>query len=121
MSDLGAAWRSRAVQALLGPSRSPLVPSLLWIGFLDGAGALVAMSGTSVTHDVRAPTADGVTNAVLIDAGTAGSGWTFSKVGLFDAPSGGDLMLAASLPAPQSPAEGEPLSIASGALTFAVA
>jgi hypothetical protein len=117
---IGAAYRSRAVQAVLGPSRSPLIPSVLWLGWLDEDGELVAMSGTTAVHEAFAPLDDGVTNVVSIDAGAAGPGWTIAGVGLFDAASGGDLVVSAALDAPVSPAEDAPLSFALGELVFTV-
>ncbi len=117
---IGSAYRSRAVQAVLGPSRSPLIPSVLWLGWLDEDGDLVAMSGTTVSHDVFAALDDGVTNVVAIDAGAAGAGWTIAGVGLFDAASGGDLVVSAVLDAPVSPDEDAPLTFEAGGLLFSV-
>lgn len=117
---IGEAWRSRAVQALLGPARSSLVPSRLHVGWLDSEGDLIAMSGTSVLSAAFEASGDGVVNTTSIDAGVAGSGWVIAGVGLFDAPSGGDVVLSASTSGPVEPDEGAPLSIAAGALAFTV-
>lgn len=117
---IGPTWRSRAVQAVLGPSRSPLVPAILWTGWLDADGDLIAMTGLSVTHTAFGPSGDGVANIAPIDAGVAGTGWTIHAVGLFDAASGGNLIVSADLTTPASPDEDDPLVFAAGDLTFTV-
>lgn len=116
---IGPTYRSRAAQAVLGPYRSQLIPATLWVGWLDATGAVVGMSGVSVQHDVFGPAVDGVANTVALDCGTAGAGWTISAVGLFDAAAGA-LIASATLPAPVSPATGEQLFFAVGALLFQV-
>ena len=118
---IGPAYASRAVQAVLGPYRSQLIPATLHIGWLDDSGDLIAMSGTSITHDTFGPSGNGVANIAAIDAGVAGDGWTIHAVGLFDTPTGGDLVASADLPAPVSPTEGGPLVFGPGGLTFEVA
>ena len=116
---IGPAWRSRAVQAVLGPNRSPLVPQL-WSGWLDSDGALIAMTGLPVAHEAFGPSDDGVANTVLVDCGVAGAGWVIAGVGLFDAETGGSLVVSAQLSAPNTPAEGDELTFAPGALKFVV-
>jgi len=118
---IGATYRSKAAQAVLGPAHSSLIPSVLWIGLLDGTGTLIAMSGTSVTHDQFQAATDGVENAVTIDGGAAGVGWEIHQVALYDAATGGAIVLSADLPAPAAPLEGDPLAFAAGGLTFTVA
>lgn len=118
IAGLGPAWRSRAVQCLLGPDRSALAPAVLWVGWLDEAGDLVAMSGTSVPASAFVAAGDGVTNAAALDCGAAGAGWTIAGVGLFDAASGGELVVSAAHADPVSPAQGASLGYAAGALTF---
>lgn len=117
---IGAAYQSKATQAVLGPYRSQLIPAVLYLGWLDGAGALIAMTGTTTTHDVFTPTPTGVTTSDTIDAGTAGTGWEIHGLGLFSG-SAGDLIASAQMPAPLTPAAGAPLSITAGALTFTAA
>jgi len=114
---IGEAYRSVSVQAVLGPDRSLLVPAVLWVGWLDGDGSLIAMAGTSVSADAWGPTDDGVANLSLIDGGLAGDGWTIAAVGLFDAAADGALVIAAELATPITPDEGTPLSIFAGSLT----
>lgn len=118
---LGPAYRSIAARAFLGPNRSQLIPAELHIGWLDSTGALIAMSGMSVTHDVFGPTTDGVTNISTIDGGVAGTGWDIYGVGLFDAPTSGTLVISAALPAHRTPAAGDALSFGAAALLFTVA
>lgn len=116
---IGPTWRSRAVQAVLGPSRSPLVPAVLWTGWLDADGDLIAMTGLTVTHAVFGPAGDGVANTQAVDCGVAAAGWTIAAVGLFDA-ADGDLIVSATLPSPVTPDEDDALTFAPGALTFQV-
>ena len=116
---IGPTWRSRAAQALLGPNRSQLVPARLWSGWLDADGNLIAMTGLPVTHDAFGPSGDGVANTATVDCGVAGGGWSIAALGLFDA-ADGDLVVSADLDAVYSPAEGESLTFAPGALTFVV-
>lgn len=117
---IGALWRSRAVQAVLGPSRSALVPAVLWTGWLDSDGDLIAMTGLSVTHTAFGPSGDGVTNTTAIDCGVAEAGWEIAALGLFDAAAGA-LIVSADLGTPVTTTDGQELTIAPGALTFAVA
>lgn len=118
---IGPEYRSRAAQAVLGPSRSALIPSVLWVGWLNGSGDLIAMSGTSVPQTIFGPSGDGVTNVADIDAGVAGTGWTIAGVGLYDSATAGDVVATADLPAPVSPPAGDTLVIATGDLVFTVA
>lgn len=120
MSGVGAAYRSKAAQAVLGPYRSSLIPATLWTGWLDATGALIAMTGMSVAHGAFGPVANGVANTAVIDSGVAGTGWTIHAVGLFDAATGGALVISADLPAPLSPTSGDPLAIDAGSLVFTV-
>lgn len=117
---IGPEYTSRVVQAVLGPYRSQLIPSRLWVGWLDAAGDLIEMSGTVVSQGAFGPATDGVTNTEPIDCGVAGDGWVIAAVGLFDAPTG-DLVITASFPDPLTPDEDEPLIFAAGGLVFEVA
>lgn len=114
---IGPAYASRAVQAVLGPSRSQLIPATLWLGWLDSTGAVITVTTTSLSHDIWEPTATGVTNHDPIDAGPAEAGWVIHAVGLFDSPTG-DIVASAALPEPVSPAEGDLLVFAPGGLVF---
>lgn len=116
---IGPTWRSRAVQAVLGPYRSQLVPAQLWSGWLDADGDLIAMTGLPVAHEAFGPSGDGVANTTMIDCGVAGAGWVIAAVGLYDAATGGALVVSATVSA--TPDEGEPLVFEPGALTFVIA
>lgn len=117
---IGPTWRSRAVQAILGPARSQLVPAVLWTGWLDASGDVIAMTGLSVTHEAFGPSGDGVANITLIDCGVADAGWEISALGLFDAAAGA-LIVSADLASPVTTTDGQELTIAPGALTFVIA
>ncbi len=118
---IGPTWRSRAVQALIGPSRSQLVPATLWTGWLDASGDLIAMTGLSVAHTAFGPSGDGVANTAEVDCGVAGAGWTIAALGLFDAAADGALILSADLTTPATPDEGDPMLFEPGDLTFVTA
>lgn len=121
---IGAGYLSVAAQAILGPSHSDLVPSVLWLGWLDDAGALIATTGTSVTHAVFGPATDGVTTLVELDAGVAGDGWHIAALALLDAATDGQVIISAGLvdtsgdPTIISPDVDTPLSLEPGAVTF---
>jgi len=116
---IGPTWRSRAVQAVLGPNRSQLIPARLWTGWLDADGDLIAMTGLYVTHAVFGPSGDGVANIAPIDGGVAEAGWVIAGVGLFDA-AAGSLIVSADLASPVTTTDGQELTIAVGALTFGI-
>lgn len=119
---IGATYRSKAAQAVLGPAHSDLIPAVLWSGWLNAAGTLIAMTGLSVDHAEFGPTAGGgVTNLVLLDCGVAGVGWSIAAVGLFDAATGGDLIVSADLTEVATPAEDDVLAFGWGMLVFQVA
>lgn len=119
---IGDSYRSAAVQAVLGPAHAEVIPAVLWLGWLDGDGDLIAMSGTSVLHDVWEPTDDGVTNTAVVDAGVAGTGWEIHKFAFFDAAEDGEPVLVSDeLDEPLTPDEGAALSFDVGALVAQVA
>ena len=117
---LGESYTTKAVRAVLGPARSSLFPSRLHIGWLDSEGDLIAMSGMSVSSSAFTEIGGGVANTSAVDAGVAGTSWTIHGVGLYDAPSGGALVLAASTSAPVTPAAGDAIIIPAGGLVFTV-
>ena len=118
---IGTTYRSKAAQAVLGPAHSDLIPSVLWSGWLNAAGTLIAMTGLSVDHTAFGPATDGVTNTAVLDCGVAGAGWSISAVGLFDAAADGDLIVSADLAAVATPAEDDVLAFGPGLLVFQVA
>ncbi len=117
---IAPAFRSTAVQAILGPARSGLVPSTLYVGWLDSSGDLIAMSGTTVSHDDFGPADNGVQNSVPLDCGVAGSGWNIHAVALFADAAGGALLMWAELDAPLTPDASAPLGFDIGDLRFTI-
>jgi len=116
---IGSAYTSAAVQAVIGPGHSTEIPAVLWGGFLDGLGDLIAMTGLNVSHDAFTPITDGVANSASIDAGVAGTGWTIAAFALFDAATGGEVVASADI-SPYAPTDGEELTFAPGDLTFTI-
>jgi hypothetical protein len=117
---IGSTYRSKAAQAVLGPSHSGLIPEVLWTGWLDATGTLVAMTGLTVAHSLFGPATNGVTNTATVDCGVAGTGWSIKALGLFDA-AAGVLIVAADLPAVLTPALNDALVFEPGNLLFVVA
>jgi hypothetical protein len=102
---IGPAYRGKAARAILGSARSQLFPAVLWSGWLNTAGQLIAMTGVSHRND---------------DTVFGLNGWQIAALGLFDA-ADGTLVASADLDTPATPAAGEPLFFAVGDLTFSVA
>lgn len=98
-----------------------MVPTALWIGWLDASDDLIAMSGTSYPAGSFGPGGSGVVNTAIVDGDVAGAGWAIASVALYDAPTGGDIVVAAPLPAVVTPDADEPLSFPIGSLAFAIA
>lgn len=117
---IGDAYQSVFAQAVLGPSRSLLIPEVLYLGWFDVDGELIAMSGTTVSHDVWDASDGGVVNNTTVDGGVAGDGWEIHGWGLFDAASDGDLLIGGDLSVAVTPDEGDPLSFDPGTLTVSV-
>lgn len=89
------------------------------------------VSGTGYARQLTDPDTDYtltgqvVDNDNLIDFGTAGSDWALSgdeitHYRIYDAVSGGNLILTKELAAPRIVANGDPVTIAAGALDFQV-
>lgn len=119
---VGPDFRATAAQAILGSSRSPLVPSVLWLGWRSLAGVELSTQRVAVENGdaVWGPTESGVSNVAPIDGGPAGA-WIIGGVGLYTAQTEGVLALSADLPAPITTAAGDLLSIPVGELDFTVA
>lgn len=117
---LGDAYLLAGVRALLGPARAAVLPATLHIGWLDSDGDLIAMSGRTVSAAAFTAVGSVMVNSAALDAGEAEAGWTIAAVGLFDAATGGSLVLSADLALPMAPTAGAALSIAPGALRFQV-
>lgn len=116
---IGSTYTSKAIQAVLGPSHSGVIPAVLWGGWLDSGLSVLGYSGISVPHDVFGPATDGIVNIDTVDGGVAGTGWTIAYFGLFDAASGGNLVAYAAVTA--TPSAGDPLLFTAGNLTFTYA
>lgn len=117
---IGANYKSKAVQAVLGDGHSAVIPENLWGGWLDNLDALIAMTGLTVPHAAFTETTDGVINSAVIDAGVAGVGWNPYSFALYDAASGGDIVLVAAV-TPFTPTDGDALVFPIGSLTFTIA
>lgn len=114
------AFKAKRIAAVVGPAHSPLIPDALWIGWIDAAGNLVAMSSRTAPHAAFEVVGDTVTNTATIDAGVAPAApSTITAMGLFDAPTGGDLVVPL-IPVTFSAAvaEGDALVFAPGALVL---
>jgi hypothetical protein len=111
-------YRSIAMQSILGPAHSTLIPSVLWLGYLDAAGNLIAMVETPISHDSFGPNEDGVENIDPIDGGTAGESWVIDAVGLFADAEGTELIVSAELDLPAEPEEDEEITFDVGDLQF---
>jgi hypothetical protein len=118
---IGVDYEVRALRAILGSSRSGLFPPILWSGWLDGSGDLIAMTGMSHANtDATFGELTGeVVNVTDLDCGVAGTGWVIAGVGFYDAAASGSLVVSADLTSPYSPADGDPLVIPLGDLHFA--
>lgn len=115
-------YRQRAARAVFGSARSELIPAVLWLGWLNGAVEVTTERVRVPNTDaVFGPSGDGVTNIAPIDAGVATGAWTITAVALYDAPSGGTLVIAAPLPAPVTVSADEPLTVNTSGLMLTVA
>ena len=119
---VGVDYRSTVAAAVLGSSRSPAVPSRVWLGWHSAAGVELSTDRVAVanTDAVWGKVTGGVQNISDIDAGVAGA-WIVGGVGLYTAQTGGTLMLSASLPSLLTTSAGDLLTIPAGELTFTVA
>ena len=114
---IGDAYKSKAVQAVLGPGRSDLIPAVMWGSWLDGSGALLAMTGMAVAHEAFGATSTGVANIAVIDGGACPAA-TPARFALMDAASSGAVIAWAPVTFSEAPAEGDPLLFAPGELVF---
>lgn len=114
---IGTAYQALAVQAVLGPARSELIPAVLHGAWLDGSKAVLSMTGNTVSHEVFGETATGVANMSAIDAGLAPAS-TPAFFALMDAASGGKVVAYAPVTFDVPPTPGEPKTIPVGVLAF---
>lgn len=117
---IGPQYRQKAAQAVFGSARSQLIPAVLWLGWLNGDGVELTTSRVRVdnTDAVFGPSREGVTNVSPIDAGTVTG--TVAALGLWDAPTGGAMVISANLLTPVISSEDEPLVIGVAGLVFEV-
>lgn len=119
---IGDDYKGIAIGAVLGPGHSPLIPSLLFTAWLDGSGTVIDWTGLTITHDVFEIVGTSVTNTDEIDGGVTPA-TTPTRFALCDA-DGGSIIASAPVTftdgdgAAALPTEGEPLTIAPGALVF---
>lgn len=114
---IGSTYTSKAVQAVIGPAHSSVIPDVLWSGWLDASLAVLGMTGMTVSHDDFGPITGGVANISDIDAGTAPVG-TIAHFAVFDAATSGALVAYASVTFASTPTTGDPLVFAPAALEF---
>lgn len=114
---IGDTYKPAAMQAVLGPGHSALIPETLWTGWLDGALGVLGMTGLSVSHDTFTEITEGVANADDIDGGLCPA-TVPTYFGLFDASTSGDLIAYAAVTFDTTPVEDDPLTIGAGDLTF---
>lgn len=114
---IGPAYKSAAIQAVLGEGHSQVIPDVLHAGWLDSSLDLIAMAGVIVPHEAFGEDGDGVSNIALLDAGVCPA-TVPDYFALFDAETGGDIVAYAPVTFDDTPAEGDPIAFAAGALTF---
>lgn len=119
---IGEIYRQKAARAMFGSARSPHAPATLWVGWISTSGAELSTSRVRCANsdEVWGPSGYGVANVAPIDGGTAGA-WTIKAVGLWDAPTGGELVFSADLPSTLTTSAGEVLTIPVGGLSIEVA
>lgn len=101
-------------------------PTTIYVGLFttmpsdDGTGGVEVSGGSYARQSVTfsAPSGGQVANSALVSFPTATASWgTILGMGLFDAPSGGNLLYYGTLTASKSVGTGDTLSFASSALT----
>lgn len=121
-SSIGSTYTSAAMQAIIGPNHAATIPDVLWGGWLDTAGDVVAMTHLPVPHSSFGPVANGVENTSSIDAGVLPAGVPPLYFGLFDAETGGALVAFCTVTydtvTPPSP--GDPMQFPDAALAFVI-
>lgn len=114
---IGATYQSRAIQAVLGPGHSIVIPDTLYSGWLDASLDLIAMSGTTVAHEQFGESGLGVANIETIDAGLAPADEP-AFFALFDDAVDGEVVAYAPVTFDTPPVDGDPLAFEAGELTF---
>lgn len=117
-STIGASYVSALAQSIIGPLHSPLFPEVLWGAWMDDSNTVIEMTGVRVLHEEFGPGLNSATNITDVDAG-AMPATTPTRFGIFDAASGGDLVVYAEVTWPDPlPAEGDPVRFPPGALVI---
>ena len=119
-STVGPAYASPVALSIVGPNHGTLIPEVLWGAWMDDTNSVVADTGVQVPHEAFGPGVNCATNVDDVDAGLMPA-TVPARFGLFDAASGGDLVIYADVtwPAP-APVEDDPVRFPPGALNFAV-
>lgn len=115
---IGASYRGKAVAAVLGPDRSTLFPSRLYLSAAT-AGGVELTDRVRVDASAWQIVGDGVANTSALDAGEVAVSGTVARLRLWDAASGGSVVLEATVP-PVTVAVGDLIAVAVGDLTFEV-
>ena len=114
---LSNAYRQKAARALFGSTRSEVMPAVLWLGWLDSTGEVTTERVRVPNTDaVFTPSGDGVANLAPIDAGVATGAWTLTAAGLWDAATGGVLVITMPLPTPVTVSVNDLLAVPAGGL-----
>lgn len=111
MIPIGPEYRSAAILALIGPNHSNEIPANLWIGWIDGDGEVVAMSGMLAPRSTWEEDGEGgVTNTAELDCGSAAEDMSsVVELGLFDAEEDGDLVYKFAVTFATALEEGDPI------------
>jgi len=117
-------YKSLAIQAVLGPNHSALIPEYMVVGWADEFFAIIVNTGIGVYHADLVPEFDGVTNSTYIDGGTYPDAVMPTYFVLLE-----DSMDATPIAfapvtftdgtgTPITPVMGDPIGVPAGALTF---
>lgn len=114
---IGDAYKSAAIQAVIGPAHSSVIPDVLWGAWLDAGKALIEMTGNNVSHDDFGESGDGVANTAVVDAGlypASAPSW----FAVYDAATSGAIVALAPVTFDTTPPEDGPITFAPGELNF---
>lgn len=124
---IGPEYAVVAARALLGDTRGDEVPAVVWLALLEDETEVGARTAVANTDAVWGEADGGATNIAPIDCGVADDSYLIDQIALFDAETGGDLMLSGALvdpvtgdPEPVAVAEADALVIDVGGFVVAV-
>lgn len=116
--SVGTAWRQRVGLAILGDAKSDLFPDEMWLGFKhtggDVPGRVLVDAASGWVGD-----GGGVSNSVELDAGSVGD-FTLTGAVLWDAETGGNPILTATIDPPVAVLASESVVFPVGGLSFEV-